>query len=201
MTTLNHTLSQDVQQQRQALRKEMRLKRNQLSAQQQQFAAQQITQQALQLIEQHNAQTIALYLAFDGEISTAPLIERLWALGKTVCLPRLHPFAEGHLLFFRYQPDSVLQLNPFAIPEPALDITMLVPQSELDMIFTPLVAFDRQGNRLGMGGGFYDRTLQHSAQMPREKSFISVGLAHRCQQVEQLPIAEWDVPLDLILSA
>lgn len=174
----------------------MRQQRSQLSQEQQQQAERRICRQALALIEQRGAQTIALYLACNGEISTALLIERLWQQGKTVCLPRLHPFVSGHLLFFRYQPDTRLKANAFAIPEPHLDITALVPQSELDMVFTPLVAFDRQGNRLGMGGGFYDRTLQHW----QRKRFIPVGLAHQCQQVEQLPVEHWDVPLAQILA-
>ena len=71
----------------------------------------------------------------------------------------------------------------------------MLPLNELDIIFTPLVAFDRQGNRLGMGGGFYDRTLQQWQQ----KSFIPVGLAHQCQQVEKLPVETWDIPLERIL--
>lgn len=184
-----------VYKQRQILRREMRLRRANLTEEQQQQAEQHICQQALALIAQCHAQTIALYLAFDGEISTSLLIKTLWQQGKTVCLPRLHPFAAGQLLFFCYQPNSVLQVNAFSIFEPQLDITTLVPQAELDIIFTPLVAFDRQGNRLGMGGGFYDRTLQHWQQ----KNFIPIGLAHRCQQVEQLPIESWDVPLSQIL--
>lgn len=192
-TSVSH--SAIISAQRQALRKYMRAKRLQLSPAEQQQAEQRICQQALALIEQHKAQTIALYLAFNGEISTALLIETLWQQGKTVCLPRLHPFSAGYLLFFRYQPQSVLQHNRFGIAEPTLDLTALVPQTELDMIFTPLVAFDSQGNRLGMGGGFYDRTLQHWQQ----KNFIPIGLAHQCQQVEQLPIEHWDVPLAQIL--
>ncbi|MFY2365653.1 5-formyltetrahydrofolate cyclo-ligase, partial [Klebsiella pneumoniae] len=79
---------------------------------------------------------------------------------------------KGHLLFFRYQQDTRLKPNSFSILEPELDLTALIPQSQLDIIFTPLVAFDTQGNRLGMGGGFYDRTLQHWQQ----KNFQPVGL-------------------------
>ncbi|WP_084256854.1 5-formyltetrahydrofolate cyclo-ligase [Pasteurella testudinis] len=188
-------MASSVQAQRRQIRRRMQAQRQQLSIEQQQQAERRICEQALALIERRKAQTIALYLAFNGEVSTALLIEKLWQAGKTVCLPRLHPFAAGHLLFFRYQPDSVLQANVFSIPEPALDLTTLIPQAELDMIFTPLVAFDKQGNRLGMGGGFYDRTLQHW----QRKNFLPVGLAHRCQEVEQLPIEEWDVPLAQIL--
>ena len=154
-------------------------------------------QQALALIEARNAQHIALYVSFDGEISTDKLIKTLWAQDKHVYLPVLHPFTPNHLLFLRYLPDTPMLKNKFGIWEPKLNVQSVLPLEELDILFTPLVAFDKQGNRLGMGGGFYDRTLQNW----RNSSFIPVGLAHQCQQVEQLPTEAWDVPLHRILVA
>ncbi|MBN6078736.1 5-formyltetrahydrofolate cyclo-ligase [Aggregatibacter actinomycetemcomitans] len=180
---------------RQQLRQQMRKTRRELTALQQQQAAQNITEQALALIEQHHAQNIGLYLAFDGEISTQPLIERLWQQGKNVYLPVLHPFCRGHLLFLHYLPDTPMKRDKFGILEPHLNVHNVLPLAQLDMIFTPLVAFDKQGNRLGMGGGFYDRTLQN-----RQYRFIAVGLAHQCQQVETLPVESWDVPLEHVLA-
>ena len=88
-----------------------------------------------------------------------------------------------------------MKQNQFGIWEPKLNVQNVLPLNELDILFTPLVAFDKQGNRLGMGGGFYDRTLQNW----QNKSFIPVGLAHQCQQVENLPTEYWDVPLFDIL--
>mgnify|MGYP000920642246 FL=1 len=179
---------------RQQLRQQMRETRQKQTALQQQQAAQHITEQALKLIEQQQAKNIALYLAFDGEISTKPLINQLWQQGKHVYLPVLHPFVHGHLLFLRYLPDTPMKANKFGILEPHLNVKSVLPIEQLDIIFTPLVAFDRLGNRLGMGGGFYDRTLQNS-----QHRFITVGLAHQCQQVEALPIESWDIPLEHIL--
>lgn len=180
---------------RQQLRQQMRETRQKLTALQQKHAAQRITQQALAFIEQHQAHNIALYLAVDGEIVTQPLIEQLWLQGKNVYLPVLHPFCKGHLLFLRYLPDTPMKANKFGIFEPHLNVQNVIPLEQLDLIFTPLVAFDKQGNRLGMGGGFYDRTLQNSPHR-----FITVGLAHQCQQVEALPIESWDIPLEHILA-
>lgn len=185
----------NIQQQRQQIRSQIRKTRANLTALQQQQAEQSITQQALNLIEQRHAQNIALYFAFDGEISTSSLINALWVQHKNVYLPVLHPFAKGHLLFLRYLPDTTMVKNQFGIWEPKLNVQNVLPLNELDILFTPLVAFDKQGNRLGMGGGFYDRTLQNW----QDKSFIPVGLAHQCQQVEQLPVEHWDVPLFDIL--
>ncbi|MDU7946241.1 MAG: 5-formyltetrahydrofolate cyclo-ligase [Haemophilus parainfluenzae] len=182
---------------RHQLRQQIRKTRANLTALQQQQAEDSITQQALALIEARNAQHIALYVSFDGEISTEKLIKILWMQGKQVYLPVLHPFNPNHLLFLRYLPETPMLKNKFGIWEPKLNVQNVLPLKELDILFTPLVAFDKQGNRLGMGGGFYDRTLQNW----RNSSFIPVGLAHQCQQVEQLPTEVWDVPLHQILVA
>ena len=182
---------------RNQLRQQIRKTRANLTALQQQQAEDSITQQALAFIEERNAQHIALYVSFDGEISTDKLIKNLWAQDKHVYLPVLHPFNPNHLLFLRYLPDTPMLKNKFGIWEPKLNVQNVLPLDELDILFTPLVAFDKQGNRLGMGGGFYDRTLQNW----QNSSFIPVGLAHQCQQVEQLPTEAWDVPLHRILVA
>ena len=182
---------------RNQLRQQIRKTRANLTALQQQQAEDSITQQALALIEERNAQHIALYISFDGEISTEKLIKILWVQGKQVYLPVLHPFNPNHLLFLRYLPDTPMCHNKFGIWEPKLNVQNVLPLDKLDILFTPLVGFDKQGNRLGMGGGFYDRALQNW----QNASFIPVGLAHQCQQVEQLPTEAWDVPLHQILVA
>ena len=97
------------------------------------------------------AHSIAVFLSFDGELDTGPLIEQLWTLGKRVYLPVLHPFSPGHLLFLRYAPETPLVRNRFNILEPRLDVRQVLPLGELDVVLTPLVAFDHTGQRLGMG--------------------------------------------------
>ena len=182
-------------QKRQQIRTEIRKIRANLTALQQKKAEQSVTQQALNLIEQRQAKNIALYFSFDGEISTKALIQSLWMQNKNVYLPVLHHFTKHHLLFLHYLHDTPMKQNQFGIWEPKLNVQNVLPLNELDILFTPLVAFDKQGNRLGMGGGFYDRTLQNW----QNKSFIPVGLAHQCQQVENLPTEHWDVQLFDIL--
>ena len=196
-TILSNRMKSTQQTLRNQLRQQIRKTRANLTALQQQQAEDSITQQALAFIEERNAQHIALYVSFDGEISTDKLIKTLWAQDKHVYLPVLHPFNPNHLLFLRYLPDTPMLKNKFGIWEPKLNVQNVLPLDELDILFTPLVAFDKQGNRLGMGGGFYDRTLQNW----QNSSFIPVGLAHQCQQVEQLPTEAWDVPLHRILVA
>ena len=142
------------------------------------------------------AATVAVFLSFDGELDTTPLIRALWHAGKTVYLPVLHPFSKGNLLFLRYAEDSHLVMNRLKILEPKLNVRDVLPLDKLDVLITPLVAFDEQGQRLGMGGGFYDRTLQNWQQ----HGLWPVGLAHDCQNVPVLPAQEWDIPLPAVVT-
>lgn len=164
-----------------------------LSDREQYQAAQNILPQALSLIANYQAKTVAFYLPFNGEISPLPILEKLQAQHIRCVIPVLHPFSANYLQFFSYSSLQDLVPNRFGILEPKLDVRKIVRLSEIDLIFVPLVACDNRHHRLGMGGGFYDRTL---ALMPNT---VSVGLAHYCQCVEQLPIASWDIPLKHIL--
>ena len=138
-------------------------------------AAVQVADHALNFAPLQQAKNIALFLSVDGEINTRPLIAKLWQRKQRVYLPVLHPFSPGQLLFLRYDEQTELRTNRLRIPEPPLDIRHLVPLSELDVLMVPLVAFDADGQRLGMGGGFYDRTLQnccllYTSPSPRDLS-------------------------------
>ncbi|WP_312166473.1 5-formyltetrahydrofolate cyclo-ligase [Atlantibacter hermannii] len=181
---------------RQQLRQQIRLRRKSLTHEQQTQAAQQAAARMMGFAPVVEAQTVAAFLSFDGELDTRPLIEGLWRAGKKVYLPVLHPFSAGNLLFLRYFPDSDLVLNHFKIHEPALDVRHVLPLNKLDVLITPLVAFDTTGQRLGMGGGFYDRTLQNW----RAHGLFPVGYAHDCQQVDALPFEEWDIPLPAVIT-
>lgn len=181
---------------RHALRQHVRHLRRALTEEQQVQDAALLAEHAVNFAPLANARHIALFLSVDGEINTRPLIAKLWQQKKQIYLPVLHPFTAGHLLFLRYTPETVLTPNKLRIPEPPLDIRALITLDQLDVMMVPLVAFDSNGQRLGMGGGFYDRTLQNW----RQHRFLPVGVAHDCQQVEQLPTAAWDVPLPAVLT-
>lgn len=181
---------------RQTLRTDIRQRRKNLSPEQQQVFARQATERVAVHPRIQAASTISVFLSFDGELDTTPLIKRLWRDGKQLCLPVLHPFSPGNLLFLRYTPETTLVRNRLKILEPQLDVTQVVPLSQLDIILTPLVAFDSHGQRLGMGGGFYDRTLEHW----QNGGAYPIGLAHDCQQVDELPVEEWDVPLPEVIT-
>ncbi|WP_413739699.1 5-formyltetrahydrofolate cyclo-ligase [Sodalis sp. RH14] len=183
--------------QRQSLRNHIRRQRRRLTPAEQAAAAAALVKTLLADPRVTAARSLALFLSFDGELDTRPLIEALWQRDQRVYLPVLHPFSPGHLLFLRYRPDTPLVLNRLHISEPRLDVTQLLPARHLDILFTPLVAFDARGQRLGMGGGFYDRTLRH---WRRGAGFYPIGLAHDCQQVDAIPAEPWDIPLPEIVT-
>ncbi len=212
--TTNHSQSVAHQTDRQRLRQEIRQRRLRLSADEQQQASLQLLKQAQSHPFFASANKIAIYLVNDGEIDPIDVIQWLWACGKQVYLPVVHPFTKGHLLFLRYTESTPLYNNQFGIPEPRLNVQEVIPTGELDLICTPLVAFDDRGQRLGMGGGFYDRTLapfqpailQVTPQAKNSSSLVKMtppkilGLAHDCQQVDRLPEESWDIPLPAILT-
>ncbi|WP_019211628.1 5-formyltetrahydrofolate cyclo-ligase [Yersinia massiliensis] len=181
---------------RQSIRQEIRERRQQLTPEQQHHAAHSAANHFAAHDKIQQASNVAIFLSFDGELNTAPIITLLWQQNKQVYLPVLHPFSPGHLLFLHYRPDTLLIRNRLKILEPQLDVREVLPLNQLDVVITPLVAFDHHGQRLGMGGGFYDRTLQHWQQ----GGPYPIGLAHDCQQVEHLPNEHWDVPLPEIVT-
>lgn len=183
------------------IRSSIRQRRKKLSSEFQRHAALNIAARVMSLPQIQHAQTLSLFLSFDGELNTRPLIEQLWQAGKSVYLPVLHPFSRGNLLFLRYAPDTEMTRNYFGIDEPRLDVRQVLPLHRLHIVFTPLVAFDELGQRLGMGGGFYDRTLQEwQTAHAKHCGPYPIGLAHDCQKVDTLPSQEWDVPLPEIIT-
>ncbi|WGL97635.1 5-formyltetrahydrofolate cyclo-ligase [Arsenophonus sp. aPb] len=178
------------------IRQTVRQYRRQLTCEQQNSAADKITHYALAHELIRSASHLGLFLSFDGEINTNPLIKNLWAQNKKVYLPVLHPFNRYQLLFLNYRPDTLLIKNRFNIAEPTLNVMDVIPITQLDVLFVPLVAFDKQGQRLGMGGGFYDRLLSDW----HKKHFYPIGLAHDCQLVDKIPTAPWDIPLPEIIT-
>ena len=183
---------------RKALRSELRTARRGLTDAEQRDAAQRIVQRLTSLPQIQNAQNIASYLSNDGELDLSHVHDWCWQQNKTVHLPVLHPFAKQHLLMLAYSPATPMTLNHFGISEPALNSTLVCPLSKLDVILLPLVGFDKHANRLGMGGGFYDRSL--APYRDSDTRPLLIGIAHDCQQVDALPTESWDIPLDGIVT-
>lgn len=181
---------------RATLRTLIRTRRNELSENSQRQASIQIAKQLMTHPKIQSAKTIALYLANDGELDLMPFIRWCWQNNKHVYLPVLHPFCSGHLLFLLYEDNTIMAENIFGIKEPILDVTKVCPLIQLDVLCTPLVAFDNTGARLGMGGGFYDRTLMNWQQ----HQTYPMGIAHDCQLTDNIPVEYWDIPLPEIIT-
>ena len=145
------------------------------------------------------SQHIACYIANDGEIDPALLIEHALFSEKIVYLPILSPL-KNSLYFAPYNTNSQLKLNRFNIPEPVCHPSNWKKASQLDLLLLPLVAFDDQGNRMGMGGGFYDQTLSYLNHRQHWKKPVLMGAAHEVQKVDQLEAQSWDIPLNYIAT-
>ena len=180
---------------RPSLRREIRSKRRSLSQRQQQQHAEAISQHICASFLVHH-QYYAGYAATDGEASLQPLFKTLLKIPKQLYLPTLKPHASA-LWFKPYHPSAPTLHNRFGIIEPATH--QRFPAWALDVVFVPLVAFDEQGNRLGMGGGFYDRTFQFMPQKQRNTPKL-VGIAHECQKYSHLTKQSWDIPLSWVVT-
>lgn len=143
---------------------------------------------------------VAFYIASDGEIDPAQAMRHARRCGTLCLLPVVPGRGRRVLRFAPVGEQTRFRPNRFGIPEPLAPAELMLRAIELDAILLPLVAFDDRGNRVGMGGGFYDATLagrasQHCLARPRV-----IGLAHECQRVERIAAAPWDVPLERIVT-
>lgn len=141
------------------------------------------------------ARHIALYLPNDGEIDPRPLLRAAQKRGKATYLPVLAPWPRTRMVFQRVGSGERWTRNRFRISEPLADAGRQRKAWALDLVLLPLVGFDEQGGRLGMGGGFYDRSLAYLARRKNGHKPTLIGLAHECQKVDQLALASWDIPL------
>ncbi len=184
---------------RKHLRNQLRHLRRTLSSQQQQQAARRLASRLLTNPDLYRARHIAIYLPNDGEISPLPYMQVARCRGIRLYLPVLHPLTQGKLAFSPFEPHTLLRPNRFGIAEPTFADSLQRPAWALDAILFPLVGFDEYGGRLGMGGGFYDRTFAFSRIRPRLTPKL-IGLAHDFQKVDQLPVEAWDVPLHSVIT-
>lgn len=182
------------------VRRAMRARRQALSPEEQKQAAQDLALQLARTRLFRVSRRVACYLPDDGEIDPSVAVARLRAMNRQVYLPVLSRLAHESLWFAPADPHARLAPNRFGIPEPVVPARRLVRAQQLDLILLPLVAFDRYGNRLGRGAGFYDRSLafRHHRRF-LEKPHV-LGLAHDFQCVDALPTDAWDVPLDGIVT-
>lgn len=180
------------------LRRLLRARRRALSDSLQATAAAAVTMRLMRSAWFTTSKRIAFYLANDGEVDTVLLLEMALARGKHCFLPRIGKGRHPHMQFARYRRGDRLAENRFGIDEPLPGADVTAP-TRLDLVLVPLVGFDIQGGRLGMGAGYYDRSFATKLQRPKARPQL-IGLAHQCQRVELLPGNDWDVPLDGVVT-
>lgn len=146
------------------------------------------------------ARRIACYIAMDGEIDCAALIALIRRHRKQCYLPVLVKWPRRSLRFAMFRGRCRLKRNRLGIPEPAVPRIRLLSAERLDLVFTPLVGFDSECRRLGMGGGFYDRTLAASVRRARHQRPAVVGLAYELQRFDRVVADSWDVPLSHVVT-
>jgi 5-formyltetrahydrofolate cyclo-ligase len=185
---------------RNTLRHELRARRQDLSAPEQTHAAHQLIAHLVATRLYRVSRRVAVYLPNDGEIDPVPLMARIWKMNKTCYLPILSRLQHDRLWFAPFTQNTPLAANRFGILEPVVPARTWVRAQELDLILMPLVGFDTHGNRLGMGGGFYDKSLAFLRHRTLWRKPHLIGLAHDFQRVKKIEASAWDVPLQAVAT-
>lgn len=177
------------------LRQQLRSLRKHLSPKAQHQAAKQLSKQLQRLPELKLAKHIAAYWPIDGEINPLPFLHTLQQQ-KHLYLPKI--LTNGKLRFNQAHLSQRMFNNGFGIAEPIS--RGFRPAQQLDVVLMPLVGFDNLGNRLGMGKGFYDKTLAFKQRQVWRKKPLLIGIAHDFQEVPRLHPSSWDIPLNMIIT-
>lgn len=157
------------------------------------FASKKIANNAEDIVKIFKPKVIAGFHPFKHEVNTLPLMSNLFSLGLELCMP-ITPINNKPLKFREWQPKLALKKGRFGILEPPKTSRTMQP----DLLLVPLLAYDKFGNRLGYGGGFYDRTMKELLTI--NKHTTSIGLAFESQKCNKLPKDNFDVPLNSLLN-
>lgn len=187
----------DATAQRRELRQQLGERRKSLTPQQRIAAAQGLRRSLEQLPEYHTDARVAGYWATNGELPLNLIIPPLQSRGQQFLLPLLG--AEKQLRFAPWQPGDPVEPNRHGIPEP-LHVSAPLAPFQLDLVLVPLLAFDRTGQRLGYGGGYYDRSFAFLMEQARPTEPLLVGIGYDFQELESIKPERWDVRLDFIAT-
>lgn len=184
-----HSLT-SLDERKRALRRDLRARRRSLDAAGRAEASRAAAWHALAGLPWRERRRVALFWPLADEIDTLPLLHALHWLGAEVLLPRMQGRG-APLLFHRWSPELELVTGPFRVREPPPGL----PRATPEIVLTPLLAFDRRGNRLGYGAGFYDMTFAAFGGAPVRCGFCFAG-----QEVDEVPASATDVRLDLVVT-
>jgi 5-formyltetrahydrofolate cyclo-ligase len=177
---------------KQALRKEMRAIRrdfHKASGERASFDLMELVSSSAAL---KNAEIISCFWPIQTEVNTVPLIHKLYKAGHQICLPIVVGNAQP-LIFRQWTPETEMLEGAYKAMTPVESSPQLVP----DLILSPLLAFDRNGYRLGYGGGFYDRSIE---EIKTTKPLVTAGLAYSVQEVDNVPTEKTDQKLDFLIT-
>ena len=180
--------------QRNLLRQEILAKRRQLTAKESAQAGLSILKTIMQMNVFKRTVNVASYISLSGELCTQDMNE-YFMTRHHLCLPYMVTGQKGKMDFYSFKKGDELVENRFHILEPKNQPENLVLEDKIDVIVVPLVAFDNKGNRMGMGGGYYDRMLKKV-----RKDCLVIGVAYEFQQVDELLVEEWDMPMDIVIT-
>ena len=180
---------------RQLLRRSIRANRASLDAALIEASAQQLQNMATGLQELENISRLAGYLATAGEMDPCHLLAIARKNGAKSYLPVTR---NGRLLFAEYDEETALVPGRYKIPVPEYSESELLSPQSLDAVLVPMLAFDLSLNRIGMGGGYYDKTFAFRADNALPP--VLIGLAHEFQKVAELDAQPWDIPMDCVLT-
>jgi len=193
---------------RDELRKKLLRQRKALTATQCQTAAQDLLIQFRAWfnnqsfgLEKKTSLNVAGYICLGGEIDISPIFSDLTQLGHRIYVPVVRPEQNGVLLFAEIDDSTKFVTGKYNISEPVYNVNALLGASSLDLVLVPLVGIDSGGNRLGMGGGYYDRTFSVNLENgPQVRSPVLLGVCHALQTLSSVPVEHWDVPLDAVIT-
>jgi len=200
LPTVFRIMSSDTQLtlQKHKLRNAIKEKRTALTENKKTTAASALTKYFLQTPYFKNSQTIAFYMAENGELNPHEILEAAWDQGKQCYLPVLANGGGEHLVLVRYEKNDLLHQNRYGILEPMVTAEKTIESEKLDLVLVPLVAFDLKGNRLGMGAGYYDKTFEF--KLKNHEKPVLIGLGYEFQKADQIASESWDVPMDSIAT-
>lgn len=184
----------------QDIRQQLRRQRAALSKKQITGASQAVAHRLISHPWLVHARIVAGYKPTAGELDPGPVLQLIERRSKTICLPVLHPYKANQLLFARCSTQDKLSQNRYGIEEPVITQKSLVYQKQIDVVLVPLVAFDENCHRLGMGGGYYDRTFSDRKNIKKWARPKLIGVAYEFQCMNILSQNHWDVTLDVVVT-
>lgn len=159
-------------------------------------ASRDIIETVMELEQWKDATEVLLYWPVRNEVDVRPLLQDAWAEGKRLFMPCCRRDEPGHMDFGVVRAEKDLTSGSFGIKEPCRSRCEFPDAVNPDLVIVPGVGFDRDGYRIGFGGGYYDRFLAR----PRKEGFISVGVCYSFQIVDGFPREPWDQPVELICT-